>query len=80
MGRGVENALWAAMLECAHRQGIEKLKAEYRPTPKNSMVANFYSRLGLQRIGQNGAGTAYRLQPVEPSPFPSWIARAGGEG
>ena len=79
MGRGVENGLWAAMRECAHWQGIEKLEAEYRPTPKNSIVADFYSRPGLQRIGQNGAGTAYLLQPVEPSPFPLWIAVGGRE-
>lgn len=79
LGRGVENALWAAMLESAHRQGIEKLEAEYRPTPKNSMVADFYPRLGLQCIGQNGAGTGYLLQPVEPSPFPLWIAVDGRE-
>lgn len=79
LGRGVENALWAAMLECAHRQGIEKLEAEYQPTPKNSMVADFYPQLGLQRIGQNSAGTAYVLQPVEPSSFPGWMAVDGRE-
>jgi FkbH-like protein len=76
LGRGVEDALWAAMVNRAHRESIRKLEAEYRVTAKNEIVADLYERLGLQCIVQNSLTTRYRLEPVEPRPFPSWIVLA----
>src|SRR2546423_7683846 len=38
LGRGVEDALWAAMVNRAHRENVRKLEAEYRVTSKNEIV------------------------------------------
>jgi FkbH-like protein len=73
LGRGVEDALWAAMIDRARRQSVAKLEAEYRPTAKNGIAAGLYERLGLQRVEQNAASTRYQLEPVESNGFPSWI-------
>jgi FkbH-like protein len=73
LGRGVENALWAAMVNRANRRSVRKVEAEYVATGKNEIVADLYDRLGLQRIKQNSSSTYYRLEPVRQSTFPSWI-------
>jgi FkbH-like protein len=74
LGRGVEDALWAAMLRRAERQSIQRLEAEYIPTAKNSIVAGLYNRLGLQRISHNSGSTCYLLEPVTFVESPPWIA------
>jgi FkbH-like protein len=82
LGRGVEDALWAAMLRRVDRQGVRRLEAEYIPTAKNSIVAGLYDRLGLQRIEHNSSSTRYLLEPVTSIEFPTWIAlknQANGE-
>jgi FkbH-like protein len=76
LGRGVEDALWAAMVNRANRQKVQKLEAEYRATPKNGIVAGLYDRLGLERIGQNSSSTRYQLEPVVHYPTPTWIGVA----
>ncbi len=73
LGRGVEDALWTAMIDRAARQGIRKLEAEYRATAKNGIVAELYDRLGLQRVEQSPDSVRYQLAPVERRPFPSWM-------
>jgi FkbH-like protein len=73
LGRGVEDALWAAMLGRANRQSVRRLEAEYIPTARNSIVASLYDRLGLQRIEHNSSSTRYRLEPVTKVEFPQWI-------
>jgi len=73
LGRGVEDALWAALVNQANRQKIQKLEAEYLATAKNGIVADLYDRLGLQRIKQNSSSTRYQLEPVRDYPFVSWI-------
>jgi len=73
LGRGVEDALWAAVVNTAHRKGIRKLEAEYVATAKNGLVADFYDKLGLHRVGGNGSIRRYELAPVEPCSFPAWI-------
>jgi FkbH-like protein len=74
LGRGVEDALWAAALRRANRQNVRRLEAEYIPTAKNNIVANLYDRLGLQRVDQNSSSTRYVSEPVPVVEFPSWIA------
>jgi len=73
LGRGVEDALWAAMLRRANRQNVRRLEAEYIPTLRNSIVASLYDRLGLQRIEHNSSSTRYRLGPVTKVESPLWI-------
>ena len=74
LGRGVENALWAAMVRAAHSQGVQKLEAEYIATARNGMAAEFYDQLGLTRINKDSSVTRYQLQPVELQSPPAWIA------
>ena len=73
LGRGVEDALWAALVERANEAGIHKVFAEYLPTPKNGIVANLYDRFGLQRLEHNPSSTRYVLEPIEVQPPPGWI-------
>jgi FkbH-like protein len=74
LGRGVEDALWAVMVNRANRQCVRTLEAEYLATAKNGIVAGLYDRLGLQRIKQNSSSIHYRLEPVRQFSFPSWIS------
>jgi FkbH-like protein len=74
LGRGVEDALWTAMINRAYGQNVQKLEANYCHTAKNGIVAQLYDRLGLQRIEQHPTSVRYRLAPVERRGFPSWIA------
>jgi len=74
LGRGVEDALWSAMLQRVDRRSIRRLEAEYIPSAKNSIVAGLYDRLGLQRIEHNSSSTRYLLEPVTVVDFPAWIA------
>jgi FkbH-like protein len=74
LGRGVEDALWAATLRRVDRQSVQRVEAEYIPTAKNSIVASFYDRLGLQRIDHDSSSTRYRLEPITNVESPSWIA------
>ena len=74
LGRGVEDALWAAMSRRVNRQSVRRLEAEYIPTAKNSIVAGLYDRLGLQRLEHNSSSTRYLLEPVTIAEFPSWIS------
>jgi len=74
LGRGVEDALWAAMLRRALRQDVQRIEAAYIPTAKNSIVAGLYDRLGFRRIGHNSGSTCYLLEPVTFVESPPWIA------
>jgi len=74
LGRGVEDALWAAMSRRADRQSVRRLEAEYISTAKNSIVAGLYDRLGLRKLEHNSSSTRYLLEPVAIVEFPSWIS------
>ena len=73
LGRGVEHALWAAVVNRAYRKGVRKLQAEYVATGKNTLVADFYDKLGFRQVEGNGSVKRYELTPVEPCLYPSWI-------
>ena len=73
LGRGVEDALWTALMERASQAGVRKVLAQYLATPKNAIVAKLYDRFGLQPIEQGPSSTRYILEPVEPRPRPAWI-------
>ncbi|PYK42828.1 MAG: hypothetical protein DME46_09035 [Verrucomicrobia bacterium] len=73
LGRGVEDALWTALMERASQAGVRKVLAQYLATPKNAIVAKLYDRFGLQPIEQGPSSTRYILEPVERRPRPAWI-------
>lgn len=76
LGRGVEQALWSALLERAHAQEVQILEAEYLATPKNDLVADLYEKLGMRQVSGNILARRYELQRFSVSPFPSWIVIA----
>jgi FkbH-like protein len=78
LGRGVEDALWAAMAKRAHQRRVRRLEAEYLPTAKNGIVARLYDRLGLQRIEHDSSVTRYVLEPLISVEPPSWIVSENG--
>lgn len=47
LGRQVEHAVLEILADVAHAQGACVLVGEYRPTPRNSMVAGHYVKLGF---------------------------------
>lgn len=59
LGRGVEFALWAPVLDAASARGCVTLAAEYRPSAKNAQVADYYDRLGLTRAGEVDGARRY---------------------
>ena len=73
LGRGVEHALWAATVNRAYQKGVRKLQAEYVATGKNSLVADFYDKLGFRQVEGNGSVKRYELTPLAPRLYPSWI-------
>jgi FkbH-like protein len=73
LGRGLEDALWAAMLNRALQRKTRRLEAEYIPTAKNGIVNNLYDRLGLSRTEENGQSRRYVAEPIPPLQVPRWI-------
>lgn len=57
IGRGVEFAVWRAVLDDARQRGKRGLSAQYLPSAKNAQVADFFDRLGLSRIEESSDGS-----------------------
>jgi FkbH-like protein len=73
LGRGVEDALWAALMQRAGQGNIRSLEATYIPSSKNAIVSRLYDRLGLKRVADDSGSVSYKLEPVKPVAWPSWI-------
>jgi FkbH-like protein len=48
--RGVEQMLFNHIVETARAGGIREIVGEYRPTKKNALVRDLYSRLGFHSV------------------------------
>jgi FkbH-like protein len=73
IGRGVEDALWAALANHAAKQGIVRILGDYIPTAKNGLAEGFYQRLGLRHMEDLKPGARFVLEPVRPVTFPAWM-------
>jgi len=75
LGRGVEQASLNCIVDTARRRGADSLIGVYRPTAKNAMVADLFTRLGFLREHQqmDDGATSYRLDLRRYAPFPSTI-------
>lgn len=63
IGRGVEFAVWPAVLDDARKRGKQGLSASYLPSAKNAQVADFFDRLGLSKVAQtDDGGRHYEVQ------------------
>lgn len=57
LGRRVEEAMLAELMEAARRRGIDHIHAQYLPTEKNGMVANHFDKLGFALHEEHANGT-----------------------
>lgn len=56
LGRRVEEAMMAQMVQAARNAGIETIYAEYFPTAKNNMVSDHFDKLGFRLISEEDTG------------------------
>ncbi len=75
LGRGVEQVSLNCVVDAALKHGADTLIGLYRPTPKNAMVADLFSRLGFSPEDEQAEGGEkyYRLDLRRYSPFESTI-------
>jgi len=75
--RGVEQFLMNHLVEHAASKNCKSIIGEYRPTPKNGMVENFYQEFGFEHVANVGDGcTTWRLEVARYQPEPVFIRLA----
>lgn len=74
IGRGVEFALWPALVDLAAAQGCHAIEARYIASRKNAQVADFYDRAGLALHNDQPDHKVYRqlLADFQPKTI-AWI-------
>lgn len=75
MGRGVETALLASMIELLRDRGIRQLQGWYLPTTKNAPVKDFYRQHGFRLINTRPDGGELWTLSVEDAQIqpPAWL-------
>jgi len=74
IGRKVETAFLARIVEDAKEQKVSKLIGEYIPTQKNTPVKNFYSSHGFKKFAQEGNLSKWRLDLTKHTvKMPDWM-------
>jgi FkbH-like protein len=69
LGRKVEFMVLREILEHARAAGIGKLSGTYRPTDRNNLVVDHYSKLGFTKIEEHASGfTRWELAVREADP------------
>jgi FkbH-like protein len=74
IARSVEEFAWGKVLDRAAQLGYERISASYRKTPKNSLVADLYPRLGLTLTRASEAEHRYVLM-LKAAPRPVSFVR-----
>jgi FkbH-like protein len=64
----VEDFVFARIVELSRQRGARWLVGEYRPTDKNVLVANLYSRLGFEKENEEASGRVTWRLPLEATP------------
>ena len=74
IGRTLETALLAVIVDDAHNAGARRLSGWFVPTPKNAPAREFYSRHGFTRTGENEQGSRWDLDLEHRTiQSPPWI-------
>jgi len=76
LGRQVEEACLNVLAERCAELGAERLVGLYRPTAKNGIVREMYSRLGFELLERQPDGETrwqLRLQGFVPRPVPMQV-------
>jgi FkbH-like protein len=61
LGRRVEDAVLARLVEEARSRGVRQLHGAYLPTAKNAMVADHYSKLGFVLVEESDGARRFEL-------------------
>jgi len=61
LGRQMEKFMFDRLMEASQSRGIGELIGVYRPTPKNGLVSDHYTKLGFQRVSETPELVRYRL-------------------
>jgi FkbH-like protein len=61
LGRRVEQAMLAQIVEAARRRGITRFLGTYLPTEKNAMVSDHYAKLGFALIEDTSKARRFEL-------------------
>lgn len=71
IGRNLEFAFFDFLINTLKEHGIDELEASYVPTPKNTLVAEFYDKLGFQLLSHREQEKRYqlKLQDYQPRNF-----------
>ncbi|MGH9468909.1 MAG: HAD-IIIC family phosphatase [Terriglobia bacterium] len=81
IGRTVETALLARLVEKARQRGIRRVQGWFLPTKKNAPARDFYGGHGFRLARQNGEGLLWELDLSRESvAAPEWIAVSELEG
>lgn len=65
LGRQVEDACLALIVDGARQMGSRFLRGEYRPTEKNGMVRDLYSRFGFSRSKPDDASVSHAVLDLD---------------
>ncbi len=70
LNRGLEFAMLEYLCTQARQQQLHHLIGYYRPTAKNSMVANFYPSLGFSLLEENAEQSSWQFNIDTPPTIP----------
>ncbi len=59
LGREVEKMVLLEILRHARTAGISKLRGTYRPSNRNQLVIDHYSKLGFSKVGEDDTGSTH---------------------
>lgn len=68
LGRKVEEAMCAALVDEVRARRMCNIKARYLPTPKNAMVREHFDRLGFSLVREETDGTRHYFATVDSLP------------
>jgi FkbH-like protein len=80
LGRRVENMVLREILRQARARHIDTLAGTYRPTDRNKMVADHYSKLGFTKVREEASGVVHwqlQVEGAEPESAPMQIVVRG---
>ncbi len=77
--RELETETLNRLIMALKKEGIETLKAEYLPTPKNALIAELLPTLGFTITNESDSGTGYELNLSSFAPIPTKI-RCNNQG
>jgi FkbH-like protein len=80
LGRKVEQMVLREILSHARAAGIHKLIGIYRPTDRNKLVVDHYSKLGFIQVAEDESGQTRWELPVEDTQVESAPMRVASQG